>query len=381
MPYKLMEITTVYGKAFEKFCLSNPEILTLPYDTQLYKWCAYSFGEVNFLHLELERLGTESKIVFYNAESLQRTWSPDAKEKSLFEILLLQVRHENPDCILISDLFVFNSRQLKILKDTAKKGCLFVGFHFTTVSEKIKKILPFFDEVYTGSKFMLKRLEPLCKSTRLLYHAFEPKILEKLCIPKVENNVLFAGSIMIGCHTNRLEMLSKLGDNHIPYSFHGDIYGTLLPFCSPLEGMKYFLNYGKTRNLRHTERLLKKNRMEVAFGIPYYNILASHSVCLNQHASIAGTGSGNMRMFEATGVGACLLTDYKEENADLFVPDEEIVVYRTYDELVEKARWLLDNPVKARAIALAGQRRTLSTHTYKQKAEVLNGYLLELLKR
>ena len=84
-------------------------------------------------------------------------------------------------------------------------------------------------------------------------------------------------------------------------------------------------------------------------------------------------------MFEATGVGACLLTDYKEENVDLFAPDEEIVVYRTYDELVEKARWLLDNPDKAREIAAAGQKRTLATHTYKQKAEILNGYLLSLL--
>ena len=32
---------------------------------------------------------------------------------------------------------------------------------------------------------------------------------------------------------------------------------------------------------------------------------------------------GNIRMFEATGVGSCLLTDHKQNLQDLFIPDEE----------------------------------------------------------
>ena len=104
-----------------------------------------------------------------------------------------------------------------------------------------------------------------------------------------------------------------------------------------------------------------------------------YNICINQHAVIAGTGAGNMRMFEATGMGCCLLTDYRAENSDLFIPDYEIVVYNSYEELVEKAKWLIDNPLETQKIGIAGQKRTLNEHSYKNKAEKMNNYIEELL--
>ena len=86
-----------------------------------------------------------------------------------------------------------------------------------------------------------------------------------------------------------------------------------------------------------------------------------------------------MRMYEATGIGACLLTDYKDENAELFDVDNEIVVYHSLEDMVEKAKWLIDNPNEARKIAIAGQKRTLNEHNYKNKAEYLNDYIQKLL--
>ena len=88
-----------------------------------------------------------------------------------------------------------------------------------------------------------------------------------------------------------------------------------------------------------------------------------------------------MRMFEATGVGACLVTDYREENALLFDIKNEIVVYKDNDELREKTRWLIDHPAEAKRIAIAGQKRTLRDYTYKNKAESLHEYWTELLKK
>ena len=35
-----------------------------------------------------------------------------------------------------------------------------------------------------------------------------------------------------------------------------------------------------------------------------------------------------MRMFEATGVGSCLISDHKNNNDEYFVPEKEIVVYK-----------------------------------------------------
>lgn len=383
MSYKLLEITTCYDKFIDSFYSSNPDYISLPYKDQFSRLTAECFAESNFIHLELAGLGVDSTVVFYNIEGLQRAWNNDCKGESLFEILLKQVESENPDVILVSDLFVFSIAELNEIKKKTKQSCIFVGFVFTTITEALKKKLPFFDEIYTGNKFMVRQIGPMCKSVKLLGHAFYPKILDKLDIKEIREDLSFSGSIMVGYHTNRLEMFSRIIDGHLPYSFYGEIYGSLLPFGnikSVRTTVRNILKIDKeTQRLRNTERKLRKNSHAALFGIPYYKAIASHLICLNQHTPVAGTGCGNMRMFEATGVGACLLTDYKEDIEDLFAPDEEIVVYRTYDELVEKARWLLDNPGKAREIAAAGQKRTLATHTYKQKAEILNGYLLLLL--
>ena len=75
-------------------------------------------------------------------------------------------------------------------------------------------------------------------------------------------------------------------------------------------------------------------------------------------------GANNLRTFEATGCGAFLLTEHSREQAELLFRDgEELVCYRTAEELAELARrYLDDEPARAR-IAAAGRRRCLAEHT------------------
>jgi spore maturation protein CgeB len=86
-----------------------------------------------------------------------------------------------------------------------------------------------------------------------------------------------------------------------------------------------------------------------------------------------------MRLFEATGMGACLLTDWKPNLTELFEPDVEVAVYRTPAECVDKAHYLLEHDAERRAIAAAGQRRTLRDHTYERRIAVLERILLDAL--
>lgn len=115
------------------------------------------------------------------------------------------------------------------------------------------------------------------------------------------------------------------------------------------------------------------------FGIEYYSVLKQYVVCLNMHGARLDYGAGNMRMFEVTGIGGCLLTDHRSENSELFDVDREMVVYHSLEEMVEKLKWLLDNPKIAKDIALAGQKKTLEKYTYKHKAEQLNEYIQKIL--
>ena len=65
---------------------------------------------------------------------------------------------------------------------------------------------------------------------------------------------------------------------------------------------------------------------ESIIGLDYYKLLSQSSITFNKHADKSYGSVGNMRMFEATGVGTCLLTDTGENMKDLFEADKEVVL-------------------------------------------------------
>ena len=76
-----------------------------------------------------------------------------------------------------------------------------------------------------------------------------------------------------------------------------------------------------------------------------------------------------MRLYEATGMGALLITDWKQNLHELFEPGTEVVTYRSVEECVELIRHYLAHPAERETIARAGQARTLRDHTYRQRVE------------
>jgi spore maturation protein CgeB len=81
----------------------------------------------------------------------------------------------------------------------------------------------------------------------------------------------------------------------------------------------------------------------------------------------------NVRAFEAAGCGAFQVADWRPAVPDLFRPDEEIVLFRSRDELKEKVDYYLTRPDLRSKIAEAGCRRAHAEHTYRHRLErVLN---------
>jgi Uncharacterized protein conserved in bacteria len=103
-------------------------------------------------------------------------------------------------------------------------------------------------------------------------------------------------------------------------------------------------------------------------------------ISLNIHGDIALRDAANLRLFEVTGSGSCLLTDWKENIEKFFKPDEEIVCFKTPEECAEKIKWLIENPGKCKEIAVKGQKRTLHDHSYHQRALLLNEIILNELR-
>ncbi len=115
-------------------------------------------------------------------------------------------------------------------------------------------------------------------------------------------------------------------------------------------------------------------------GRAYLDILGQSRVTLNRHTDKRGE-DGNIRTFEATGMGACLLTDERPQLSQLFEPDREIVTYRTIDDCLAKLDYLLRNPIEREAIAARAQARVKQEHTTPHRCTVIHEVVSAALGR
>ncbi|HEV2857143.1 MAG TPA: glycosyltransferase [Solirubrobacterales bacterium] len=96
--------------------------------------------------------------------------------------------------------------------------------------------------------------------------------------------------------------------------------------------------------------------------------------------SMASNGwSPATRVFEATGAGACLITDEWQGLEDFLAPDEEALVARDGAEVAELLESL--KPDRARAIGEAALERVLAEHTYDRRAEQVEAILTGVAAR
>jgi spore maturation protein CgeB len=72
----------------------------------------------------------------------------------------------------------------------------------------------------------------------------------------------------------------------------------------------------------------------------------------------------NCRVFEAAGSGGVVLTEHREGLADLFEIGNELTTFESFDELIEKARYLLGASREGQEIGDAATRRAHAEHTY-----------------
>lgn len=96
--------------------------------------------------------------------------------------------------------------------------------------------------------------------------------------------------------------------------------------------------------------------------------------------SMAETGfSPPTRVFEAAGAGACLITDAWEGIEMFLKPEEEVLVVRDGQDLVDRLGRL--DQSTARAIGERALARVLKEHTYDRRAETVDAIIRALSKR
>jgi spore maturation protein CgeB len=263
------------------------------------------------------------------------------------KILLAQIEDFRPDLVLNQDVFHADAGLMRRVKSIGNP--ILVGQ---------VGIAPSRGQDWNVYDLMISQLPTVARSFRAMgvraevcHLAFEPAILDALpAAPAMDIDVSFVGTVSVD-HQHRIALLEAVAQR-----YDLKLWGNrpqFLPRSSPLH---------------------RCFQGEV-WGADMYQVLRRSRITLNSHIDMAGNEAGNMRLFEATGVGAFLLTDFKDNLDTLFEPDREVAVWRSIDDCLKVIGRMIGDDNGRAAIARAGQARTLSQHTYRHRTAEIIGFI------
>lgn len=375
---RILLLNTDYNLFVRWLYGSRPGLASAPYEEQARARSESRFGTADFYSRHLCAAGHEAWDVHANIMPLQRAWArehgselPPEKEWSfnlrkncipwfrravsvrwMFEAIRRQVEWFNPDVLLNLAMDSVSGAFLKTL------GVPFLAGQIAAplpVNEDFRA----YDLILSSLPNFVEYFRTLGIDSEYLAFAFEPTASAARPAAERDIAVSFVGSFF-DAHSARTRLIEHLCER-LPL----DVWG---------HGLE---------NLTAGSPIHKRYRGE-AWGAGMYEILGRSKITLNGHIGIAGEYANNMRLFEATGSGALLVTDAKKNLSEMFQPGREVATYRDEDDCERLISRYLTDEKGREIVAAAGQRRTLSEHGYgkrmRELAAILSARLQEKAK-
>jgi hypothetical protein len=366
---RILIVDHYYDAVVDWIYRREPGLSRAPYATQRERIDTYLFGQTAFEVAALRDLGHEAWDCLVNIRPLQDAfarehgatlsptttwgfarrrglpWPRRRDQRWIGEALLLQVRALQPDVVHVQSMDVLSP---ELIAEVRRETRLVVG--------QIAADLPAdrgygaYDLVVSSVPNLVERFRMDGIPAALLPLAFEPALADSIAARERDVPASFVGSLSAS-HPDRIRVLDAVAAAVPLHIWTADVGA--LPPGSPL----------------------RKAIRGVAWGRDMYEVLARSRITINNHARIAQGASNNLRLFEATGMGALLVTDSGTNLGELFEEGREVVTYHSPAECAELVRHYLDNPEAAGRIAAAGQRRTLTEHTWRSRMEQLSGII------
>ena len=416
MSLRLLRLAFDNPTYLARYFAAHPALARKPYAEGHAALMYNGFAQADFWTGALADLGYETSDVIANAEPLQRQWARQGAagggidwntENWMLEIAAAQVRAWQPDVLLLTDYTMFDAAFVQRLRAENPTLRLVLGWCGAPYHDPA--VFRTYDAVLSNVPELVAHFRAEGHTCHHVRHAFEPRLLDRIKTSASPNvDFTFIGSIVrrSDFHLAReMLLLALLRDTNLriyapvtrpPRSkqltqrakqtaydtVHGaQRIGIPKGLLRRLPGVRRVLGW-KTRPAPPATgvhpRLLRAARPPL-FGLAMYQQLRNSRVTLNTHIDISAHSASNMRLFEATGVGTCLLTDWKDDLPQLFEPDVEVVAYRNAAECAEKVAYLLAHPDERAAIAAAGQARTLRDYTTTHVAARLDAIIQEAL--
>jgi spore maturation protein CgeB len=404
---KLLYLVPLYPAYVRSFYEARPELASAPYGEQLAEFDRHAFAWVGAWPSALAPYGVEVQEILCNVPPLQRAWAAQgnpvlAAGEDLQAITVAQVIDYAPDVLFFDH---DDAALLRRIRQAVPGLRLAVGWVGGTIPES--EVSRELDLVLSCAPESVQWLRSRGYRSELLQHAFNDKVLPFVSERPKRHDLAFFGQIVThsAFHRNREVTFERLIDAGVKLEIFSPSFDLgwrddwralkrigawhaaqgLRALGLPDAGVRRLPWIGPAASwsrkpARPVSAKLKPYLRKALFGLDMYQAIADSRGVLNVHADASTGFASNMRLFETTGVGGCLVTDWKENLKELFEPDREIVTFRSIEECVEKTAWLLAHPAEAQSIGRAAKARTCRLHSFARRAEELYGYLRAALR-
>ena len=341
-------LNTYYSGFLEHHYATHAGLGQASYDEQHRLLQAACFGDSDFYSSGLRRAGWNAVDVIANCAPLQRRWAEEHSvnpASASVDIVLAQIRDTRAQVLYLQDLGMATQEFIAAVRPHVD---LIVGQIASPIPPQA--YLDGFDLLFSSFPHFVDQFRRQGRTAYYQPLAFDPRVLHQVGQPNREYPLTFVGGLS-PAHRERQQLLTRLG--------------TALPLQCWGYGTKALSQHGVGAERLHGD----------VWGLDMFAVLARSSMTVNHHIDVAKSNANNMRLFEATGCGALLVTDYKDNLADLFEIGSEVVAYRSLEECEDLLAYYLHHPEEGAAIAKKGQTRTLRDHTYsvrmQQTADIL----------
>jgi hypothetical protein len=350
---KIVFVTQYYPKFLTKLYSENVNLKELDYKQQLNILINSRFGDSDFYSHWANKMGLTASDIVANCHPLQQRWSFEHRTKSSdgSPIWIEQLNALKPDVVYLQDFELLKKSFLSTIK---LKGIKIFGQIASRIP--IEADLSLLDGVFSSFPHYVDWFK-------------------RSGIP--------AWYVPLGFDERINEIIPRSPDKIIPISFvggltryHTDFLPTLDEICKYFDVSVFGYTDGEIQNYPNISR----SYLGECWGESMFRKLGSSLITINRHHSTSWLYANNMRMFEATGMGACLISDEKINNNDFFKVGEEMFSYTHTENLVKTIKYLLARPELASEVGRQSLIRTMNLHTYRQRVHRIISILRSLLQ-
>ena len=369
---KVLIVDTYYPRFLASHYRQN-DLAALPYAEQRRRLLGAGFGVADYYSRHLAANGVAAEEIVANCAPLQLQWAREnyrplwsrlparlAETQLAARLLTMtrahllvvaeQVRRARPDVLYLQDLNLIPPGLLRSLRSVVK---LVVGRIASPLPPR--QFLEPYDLVLTSFPHYVSRLRDAGTTAEYFRLGFESSVLERVGPQVKRYPCTFVGGVSAD-HAR----------------------GTAFLEYAAKRASVDFLGYGAETLPKHSA--IRARHHGPAWAFDMYRALAQSHITLNRHVDVAENYANNMRLYEATGMGAMLLTDAKSNLRELFAVGSEVVAYDSVEDAAEKIRYYNEHPTERDTIARAGPARTLKDRTYERRMHELAGILARHLR-